>query len=81
MQSVDKIILMDQGKILRAGDCSELKAASPNFAMMMEEQMPVLSGAPTTEYNVQNILNKLSAYSHLSMSLIDPEGQQVSRIN
>lgn len=78
MKKVDRIVLMDQGKILGMGNYNQLKATALNFAMMMEEQLPSAStSSEEAVSNVQNILNKLSVNSQLSMSLIDPEGQQV----
>lgn len=81
MKKVDKIFLMDQGKLIGTGNFNQLKATGLNFAMMMEEQLPAWSNVSEEKFNVQSILNKLSVNSKLSMTLIDPEGQQVINSN
>lgn len=79
MKKVDRILLMDQGRIVGRGDFNQLKESRQTFAKMMEEQLPLSSTTPEEEVNVQSILHKLSVNSALSMSTIDPEGQLVSR--
>lgn len=81
MEKVDKIVVMDQGTIIAKGNYTELKATGLNFAMMMEEQLLVASSTVEEKFNVQSIINKLTVNSQLSMTLIDPEGQQVSNKN
>lgn len=78
MKKVDRILLMDQGMIVGGGDFNQLKETRSAFARMMDEQLPVSSTTPKEAVKVQSILNKLSVNSALSMSVIDPEGQQVA---
>lgn len=78
MEKVDKILVMDQGRIIAKGNFAELKATGLNFAMMMEEQLLAASATVEEKFNVQNIINKLTVNSQLSMTLVDPEGQQVN---
>lgn len=79
MKKVDKILVMDQGQVMGTGDFEQMKQARSNFAKMMEEQLPLASTSQEGDANIQKILNKLSVNSALSMSVIDPEGQQVTK--